>query len=210
MSSMGTMIQKWRTLYHVLHDDLEQRILDATVEEVALSGFKRLAMEDVARRAGTTRVTLYRRFGNREALIEAMAVRETQRFMDALVASAAGLDTLEEQMAETLVVGLRFMRAHPVARRAMDAEREAIIEYMEADDGRLLTMSREFLAATISASGLEHPDPEALAETFVRIFVSFLLLPGSVVPLDDEEDLRVYAHRCLAPLVSPAARCDTV
>src|SRR4051795_12690204 len=158
-------------------DELEQRILDAAVEEVALSGFKRLALEDVARRAGTTRVTLYRRFGKREALIEAMAVRETQRFMDALVAAAEDLHDLEEQMAETMVVGLRFMRAHPVARRAMDAERDAIIEYMEAEDGRLLTMSRDFLAATIRQAGLDHPDPEALAETFVRIFVSFLLLP---------------------------------
>src|SRR3954469_24316505 len=141
-------------------DELEQRILDAAVEEVALSGFKRLALEDVARRAGVTRVTLYRRFGNREALIEAMAVRETQRFLDALVTAAGGLETLGDQIAEPLVVGLRFMRPHPVARRAMEAEREAIIEYLEADDARLLTMSRDFLAATIREARPGHPAPE--------------------------------------------------
>ena len=191
-------------------DELEERILDAAVEEVALSGFKRLALEDVARRAGTTRVTLYRRFGRREALIEAMAVRETQRFLDALVAAAEGLDTLEDQMAETLVVGLRFMRAHPVARRAMDAERDAILDYLEADDARLLTMSRDLIAGTIRSAAAGHDDPDALAETFVRIFVSFLVLPSSVVRLDDEGAVRSYAHHCLAPLVSPAARSGTV
>src|SRR3954465_735021 len=109
-------------------DELEQRILDAAVEEGALSGFKRWALEDVARRAGTTRMTVYRRFGRREALIEAMAVRETQRFIEAISAATAGLDSLEDQGAEALVVGLRFMRAHPVARRAIDSERDAIIE----------------------------------------------------------------------------------
>ena len=177
-------------------------ILDAAVEQVALSGFRRLALEDVAQRAGVTRVTLYRRFGSREALIEAMAVRETQRFLDALVAAAEDLGTLEEQMAETLVVGLRFMRAHPVARRAMDGEREAIIEYLEADGGRLFTMSRDFLAGIIRDARPDHPAPGALAETFVRVFVSFLLLPDSVVKLDDERALRRYADTCLAPLVA--------
>ena len=191
-------------------DELEDRILDAAVEEVALSGFRRLALEDVARRAGTTRVTLYRRFGRREALIEAMAVRETQRFLDALVAAAQDLDTLEDQMAETLVVGLRFMRAHPVARRAMDAERDAILDYLEADEARLLTMSRDLIAGTIRRAEPDHDDPDALAETFVRIFVSFLVLPTSVVALDDEDAVRAYAQRCLAPLVRPGARSGTV
>jgi len=60
----------------VLHDDLERRILDATVEQVAFSGFKRLALEDVARRAGTTRPAIYRRWPGRARLaLAALAVR---------------------------------------------------------------------------------------------------------------------------------------
>ena len=127
-----------------------------------------------------------------------------------ICSAVAGLDSLEERGAEALVVGLRFMRAHPVARRAIETERDAIIEYLEADDARLLTMSREFVAATFRSAHLDHPQPDALAETFVRIFVSFLLLPTSVVRLDDEDSVRAYAHACVAPLVAPAARSATV
>ena len=188
-------------------DALAERILDATVEQVALSGFQHLALEDVASRAGTTRVTLYRRFGRREALIEAMTVRETSRFIEALTAAAGGGATLEDRGVEAFVCGLRFMRAHPVARRAIDHEREAIIEYLEADDGRLLKMSRDFVAAALRAElrSRRAGDADAAAETLVRLFVSFLLLPRSVVDLDDETAVRTYARTCLAPLVSAGA-----
>jgi AcrR family transcriptional regulator len=186
-------------------DALAERILDATVEQVALSGFQRLALEDVARRAGTARVTLYRRFGSRDALLEAMAVRETQRFIEALAAAAADLETLEDRGVEAFVVGLRFMRAHPVARRAIDAEREAIIEYLEADGARLLTMSRDFVAGALRAEGRGGRRAPELAETLVRIFVSFLLVPTSDVDLDDERATRAYARRCIAPLLGTRA-----
>src|SRR5438552_12266788 len=89
------------------------RILDATLQEAATTGLRRLAIEDVARRARTTRVTVYRHFGRREQLIEAMAVRETRRFIEAMREAASSSDELEEQGAEVFVAGLRFMHEHP-------------------------------------------------------------------------------------------------
>lgn len=183
-------------------DAVAEQILDATVEQLALSGFQRLALEDVARRAGIARVTLYRRFGSRDALLEAMAVRETQRFLEALATAAVEQGPLEDRGVEAFVVGLRFMRAHPVARRAIDAEREAIIEYLEADGAHLLTMSRDFVAGALRAEGLAGRHAPELAETLVRIFVSFLLVPTSVIDLDDERATRAYARRCIVPLLS--------
>jgi AcrR family transcriptional regulator len=180
-------------------DELATRILDATVVEAAQSGLRQLAIEDVARRAGTTRMTVYRRFGRREQLIEALAVRETRRFIDALGAAIAPLDSLAERGAEAFVTGLGFMHAHPVARRAIESEPEAIIHYLQADDGQLLRMSREFVAATLRAGGLARPQLEALAETLVRVFVSFLVLPRSVVPLEDADAVRDYVRECLSP-----------
>jgi AcrR family transcriptional regulator len=185
-------------------DVLAARILDATIVEAAISGLGQLAIEGVARRAGTTRMTVYRRFGRREQLIEALAVRETRRFIAALTEAIEPLSSLEERAAEAFVAGLGFMHQHPVARRAIDSEPEAVIQYLEADDGRLLRISREFVAATIRAGGLQHPDVDGLAETIVRIFVSFLLLPRSVVALDDQQALRRYVRDCLAPLTRGA------
>jgi AcrR family transcriptional regulator len=183
-------------------DALAARILDATVQEAAATGLRRLAIEDVARRAGTTRVTVYRRFGRREDLIEAMAVRETHRFLDAVRRAIAPLDRIEDQGAEAFVVGLRFMHAHPVARRAIESEPEAITQYLRADDGLLFRMGRDFVAAGLRDATPGDVDVDQAAETIARLFVSFLLLPESVVPFDDEDAVRDYVRRCIAPMVS--------
>jgi AcrR family transcriptional regulator len=44
-------------------------VLEATVAELAASGYGRLTVEGVAVRAGVNKTTLYRRWGSREALI---------------------------------------------------------------------------------------------------------------------------------------------
>jgi AcrR family transcriptional regulator len=183
-----------------------ERILDATVQEAATTGLRRLAIEDVARRARTSRVTVYRHFGRREQLIEAMAVRETRRFIAAMREAVSSSDELEEQGAEVFVAGLRFMHEHPVARRAIESEPEAIVQYLEQDDGLLFRMSREFVASWLRGAGIEHPDVDAAAETIARLFVSFLLLPQSVVQLDDDDATRAYVRTCIAPIVASAAR----
>jgi AcrR family transcriptional regulator len=183
-----------------------ERILDATVQEAATTGLRRLAIEDVARRARTSRVTVYRHFGRREQLIEAMAVRETRRFIAAMREAVSSSDELEEQGAEVFVAGLRFMHEHPVARRAIESEPEAIVQYLEQDDGLLFRMSREFVASWLRGAGIEHPDVDAAAETIARLFISFLLLPQSVVQLDDDDATRAYVRTCIAPIVASAAR----
>src|SRR6478735_12460344 len=47
----------------------ETAILKAAAEQVALVGVGRLSLDVVARRAGVSRSTLYRRFPSREALL---------------------------------------------------------------------------------------------------------------------------------------------
>lgn len=48
------------------------RILDAVAALVEEGGFHDTSMEDIAARAGVTRVTLYRTFGSRQALLEGL------------------------------------------------------------------------------------------------------------------------------------------
>lgn len=200
-TDLGTLLVKALASSAVEQDDdaLAARILDATVQEAASVGLRRLAIEDVARRAGTTRVTVYRRFGRREDLIEAMAVRETHRFLAAMQQAVEPFDRIEDKGAEAFVAGLRFLNAHPVSRRAIESEPEAVVQYLRADDGLLFRLGREFVAEGLREAAPDTAVDEA-AETLARIFVSFLLLPDSVVPFDDEVAVRDYVRRVIAPL----------
>ena len=51
--------------------DATQAILDAALVEFERHGFRRVALDDVARRAGVSRTTIYRRFANRDELVAA-------------------------------------------------------------------------------------------------------------------------------------------
>ncbi len=56
--------------------DATEHILDAAVVEFERHGFRRVALEDVARRAGVSRTTIYRRFANKDELVGAVIERE--------------------------------------------------------------------------------------------------------------------------------------
>ena len=56
-----------------------EAILDAAIVEFDRHGFRKVALDDVARRAGVSRTTIYRRFANRDELVSAVMDRENAR-----------------------------------------------------------------------------------------------------------------------------------
>lgn len=66
---------------------LDLRFLEAALDALAENGFEGVSLEDVARRAGSTRPAIYRRWTGREALL-LDAVRHVFRKMDEHAAAA--------------------------------------------------------------------------------------------------------------------------
>lgn len=60
-------------------DASTEAILDAALTEFDQHGIRRVALDDVARRAGVSRTTIYRRFANRDDLVAAVMDRENAR-----------------------------------------------------------------------------------------------------------------------------------
>lgn len=63
-------------------DEARARILDAAYDQFCRLGIQRSTMEDVARRAGVSRITVYRRFTTKDALVEQVVRREFRRYFD--------------------------------------------------------------------------------------------------------------------------------
>jgi AcrR family transcriptional regulator len=152
------------------------------------------------------RVTLYRRFGDREGVVAALAEREGQRMRAALHAATADLDDPGDRLVEGFVAAVRYTNTHPLVRRAAEVEPETLIAAGLADDARLLRIGGDFLAAEIrqaqaSGEALHLTDPEQAGETLARVFASFVLLPGGRVDLADEDAVRAYARGTLVPMV---------
>lgn len=65
-------------------DSVAERILDAALGQFEDFGLRRSTMEDIAKRCGMSRITIYRRFPKKENLIEAVVLRELKSFLDCL------------------------------------------------------------------------------------------------------------------------------
>ncbi|MFJ6071346.1 TetR/AcrR family transcriptional regulator [Streptomyces sp. NPDC093065] len=187
-------------------DPTARRILDAALEQFTVFGLRRSSMDDVARRAGVSRVTVYRRFQNKDTLVEQTLLRENRRFFQRLDAAVAALPTMEERVVEGFVVALRHTRAHPLFGGLLRLEPEVVLPYLTVQGGSSLAATVDYLTGHLrraqQAEGRPGDDPRPVAELMVRVAVSFLLNPAGCIEMEDEDQARAFARRYLAPLLN--------
>lgn len=182
----------------VAPDPTTERILAAALAQFEDFGIRRTTMEDVARRADPSRVTIYRRFASKERLVEAVILREAQRFFAELEDAVAGLDSVEERIVEAFVHTLRAAREQRLFNRLLRTEPETVLPHLTTDGHRVLAAGTEFLADQGRKAGLRRPDA---AEVVARLVLSYLLTPG----LETPREARRFARRYVAPLMTGAS-----
>jgi AcrR family transcriptional regulator len=191
-------------------DSVSEVILDAALAEFLAYGLRRTNVDVVAKRAGVSRATLYRRFENKDVLVQAVLVRECRRFFWSIAAAVDGLVTARERLVEGFVVGVRYARQDRLLSRLLSSDPEALLPYLTVNGGLVVAVARDFLVGQGQGlPGGDRPvagrDPAGVAELFVRLAISFTLTPDSCIPLDDDEDVRAFARSYLAVLMGPAA-----
>jgi len=187
-------------------DRTTQRILDAALQVAAAVGTQRLTVEDVVRRAGVSRMTVYRRYPRRDDLLEALTQRETQRFLAAVAAGIEAAADRDDRVTEGFIAVVRFARAHPLLRRLAHTEPGEVFEAVAAEDGRLLKTGVEFAARQIHGGRPGSPSRNArwVADSLARLLLTYIAVPPKDPDFDDEAQLREFAHRVLAPMVARA------
>lgn len=176
-------------------DDVDERILDAAGHLLRVEGLAGLEVDRVAARSGVGRSTIYRRFDGRNALIAAALAHESRRFLAVLADVVDPADPLEVQVVDAFTAGLRAARATGLDARLRDEP--LLLRMLTVDAGPVVAAARDQLVALRRQRDGGSPDPRdaaAVAELLVRLAISLVLTPESVL---DEATL----HRALAPLV---------
>jgi AcrR family transcriptional regulator len=186
-------------------DLVSEQILDAALDQFQLVGIRRASVEDVARRAGVSRITVYRRFPRKEVLIEAVAMREARRLVAAVDAATSAISGFADQIVESFVVMLRLIREHPLVRQLLAVEPDEMLRTLTVRGGPVIAIGTTYVADQIrlaQQAGEASPyDPEPAAEILARLAQSLLLTPDGVIPVDDESAERDFARAHLAPLI---------
>ena len=182
---------------------VDEAILDAAVEELRAYGLRRTSVDNVARRAGLSRATVYRRYESKSVLVQAALVRESARFFGEIVAAIGPLLTAEERLVEGFVVGLRKVRTDALLTRLLISDPEELVPYLTLRGAGVIAAASEFLVSQYEqVGGSMTRDPRVLAEMLVRLAISFTLTPGGAVPVGDDAAVRAFAKSYLVPLMS--------
>ena len=192
-------------------DETADRILDAAAELFATLGVRRTGMDDIAERSGLGRTTVYRRFDGRQQIVEAVLAREIHRFFGSILRSTAHIERFEDVVIESFLTGLRATEASLLA-TLVRAEPE-LLQLLTIDAGPVVAAAREFLVSAYRAThaeGVTAGDDDLqqvamFAEVLVRLAISLVLTPQTIIPLDDDAATRAALHRLLDPVIAPLA-----
>lgn len=185
-------------------DPTRTRILDAALDEAAAVGLTRMTVEDVVRRSGLGRMTVYRRFAKRDDVVDALVVRECRRFLEAVADGLRAGDTAEDATVAAFVAAMRFARTHPLLRRVADTDPGSVLAAAAARDRQVLGLGRDFIAAQITQSRPD-ADPRAVrrtADLVARLFLTYVAIPPDDPDPRDEAELRAFARDVLAPVIA--------
>ena len=189
-------------------DETRTRVLDAAYEQFSRMGIQRSTMEDVARRAGVSRITVYRRFATKDALVEHVVRREFRRYFDQFLIDIQQAETVADRVVLGFVSSLRAIRRNPLIGGLIATEPDLVIPSMISDGGRTLATVREFVAGQLrreqrAGNVPDDLDIDHVAELMVRISASFLAIPSHLIDLDDDAQLAALARRFLVPMLTP-------
>lgn len=188
-------------------DRLRTALLDAAAEVVREQGATRAPMADVARRAGVSRQTLYQHYGSRDALVRALLLRETARFLDAVDDAVAGhAHDAQEAVAAAFEVFLRAA-ADDTLVKAMMAQDGELAGLLAQHGPPLLEASRRRLETCFQRTWPDGDpaDGRLVAECVVRLAMSYLTLPDGAPELTGQAVARILGPFVLAA-TDPARR----
>jgi TetR/AcrR family transcriptional regulator, repressor for uid operon len=191
------------------HDEITARVLDGAYEQFCRMGIRRSTMEDVAQRAGVSRITVYRRFATKETLVEHVVRREFRRYFDQFLLDIEQAKTAVDRVVLGFASALRAIRHNPLIGRLMAVEPDVLVPSMISDGGQTLAAVQRFVAGQLRRE--QHAghvstevDVELVAELMARVSASFLVTPSHIVDLDDDEQVRALARKFLVPMLQPA------
>jgi AcrR family transcriptional regulator len=159
-------------------DQPTDALLDAARANILAVGWRRTTLTDVARRAGVSRMTIYRRWPDMQSLLADLLVREWDALLD--VTPVVDDDAVSPATLATSVVAVvGALREEPLLARIVEVDPELLLPYLLQRRGRNQDHLLELLADAVArgqAAGTVRPgEPVRIARSLMLATQGFVL-----------------------------------
>lgn len=161
-----------------------ETLLDATYDTIVAGRWPHARMADVAAVAGVSRQTLYNEFGNKDALCQALALREARRFLAGTQATMEACSGSPAQAVGAAVSwDLHAAADNPLVKAVLTDDAAGLLPFVTTRAEPLLDAVRDGIATFIADRPPGRPMAEAreVADIAVRLTISYLILPTEPV-----------------------------
>ncbi|MCF8589934.1 TetR/AcrR family transcriptional regulator [Gordonia sp. HY285] len=187
-------------------DATREKLLVAAYEQFCIDGVSGASMEDVAKRAGTSRITIYRKFDSKDALVDEVIAHELSEYFAYFQKAMAEADTFAERLVTGFVTSIQQIWSNPLIKRLIADDPALVPGLVGGGGGRNMYAVSQFVATALGreqqAGNLDPSvDPDMAAELIARLTGSFVTTPGGQVRLDDTAQLEQLARSYLLPML---------
>jgi AcrR family transcriptional regulator len=183
----------------------DDALLDAARDCVLEVGVRRTTLTDVAKRAGVSRMTLYRRFPDVRRLVTSLMTRE---FGSLLGRVHAGDGTARERLVARAATGVELLADDPLMRRVLRLDAELVLPYLVERLGSVQRLVEEFLVGEVRAGhddGSIRPGDARVQARLVLLTTQSMVLSArpATTGIDFSDllaELRLHLDAALRPL----------
>jgi AcrR family transcriptional regulator len=155
----------------------DDALLDAARDCVLSVGVRRTTLTDIAKRAGTSRMTVYRRFPGVTSVVAALMTRE----FGGLLADVAGQATgnARERLVHASVEASRLLISDPLLASVLNRDAELLLPYLVHRVGSTQRLAEKFITEQLTAGHADGSIRTAPVTAQTRLF--FLTVQAFVV-----------------------------
>ena len=168
-----------RHITEVADREIPAAVLEATRASVLAVGVRRTTLTDVARRAGVSRMTLYRLVPDVTTLILEVVTREFGSLLADAERRAGRRRTARARIVATTVEVARRLPDEPLFRRVLDVDPELLLPYLTDRLGATQQLAighiRRMLADGVADGSVRRVDPDVAAVTMVLAVTPFVV-----------------------------------
>jgi AcrR family transcriptional regulator len=166
----------------VTADPTADPVLDAAADCYLRIGVAKTTAAEIARAAGISRATLYRRYPGNEAIFLAVLTRESEEMAADAGAHLAGIDDPSERVLEGMMFAIGEIRRRPVHAAAFGGDGVAWAARRAIGEDALRRIAaagvRPLVAPAVADGILSDEAMGDLVDWILRVLISYAAVPG--------------------------------